>query len=446
MDEARVAVIGGGWAGLAAAVTLADAGRAVTVFEAAPFLGGRARRVELRAATVDNGQHILLGGYRQALELLRLVHGARPERELLDRRRLHIEEPGVFRLHAPPLPAPLHALTAILTMRGVSRPDRLTTAAFARRLKRTNFRCGAQLTVSALLVDQPPEMIDRLWAPLCISALNTPPDRASAQIFLNLLRQAFTVHARDSDMLLPRVDLGVLFPDAAARFVGERGGEIRLGRSVAGIATLPEGVELTSGGASERFAAALIAVGPHQVGTLLSGLAAKGAAKLASMIAGFAYEPIVTVFLSYPRALGVKQPMLKLDGKPGQWLFDRAQLGGPSGLAAVVISADVTAVRGDHASLARAIDAQLRRLVADLPPPSWSQVIAEQRATYACVAGLERPGSGLIAPRVYVAGDYTDPELPGTLESATRSGVAAARQLLAARRPQADASLEVGVF
>jgi squalene-associated FAD-dependent desaturase len=445
MDDERVAVIGAGWAGLAAAVTLAAAGRTVIVFEAAPSLGGRARRVELRSATVDNGQHILLGGYRQTLDLLRLVHGARPEREFLERRRLHLEEPGVFRLHAPPLPAPWHALTAILTMRGIARPDRLTTAAFARRLKRTNFRCGAQLTVSALLVDQPQDVIDRLWAPLCISALNTPPDAASAQIFLNLLRRAFTVHARDSDTLLPRVDLGALFPDAAARFVGEHGGEIRLGRSVAGIGTLPEGVELTSGGAAEGFAAVLVAVGPHQVGALLTGLAAKGASALARSTAAFAYEPIVTTFLSYPHALGVKQPMLKLDGKPGQWLFDRGQLGGPPGLAAVVISADVTAVRGDHANLAQAIDGQLRRLIADLPPPSWYQVIAEQRATYACVAGLERPGYGLIAPRVYVAGDYTDPELPGTLESATRSGVAAARQLLAVRRPQADASPEPGV-
>ncbi|HTR56869.1 MAG TPA: hydroxysqualene dehydroxylase HpnE [Casimicrobiaceae bacterium] len=444
MDDARVAIIGGGWAGLAAAVTLAAAGRAVTVFEAAPSLGGRARRVELRAATVDNGQHILLGGYRQTLELLRLVHGARHQRELLERRRLHIEEPGVFRLHAPRLPAPWHALTAILTMRGVSRPDRLTTAAFARRLKGTNFHCGVQLTVSALLVDQPPDVIDRLWAPLCISALNTPPDKASAQIFLNLLRQGFTVRARDSDTLLPRVDLGALFPDAAARFVGERGGEVRLGRSVAGIATVPEGVELTSGGASERFAAAVIAVGPHQVGMLLTALAAKGAAKIVSMTARFTYEPIVTAFLSYPRALGVKLPMLKLDGKPGQWLFDREQLGGPAGLAAVVISADVTAVRGDHASLAQAIDAQLRRLVTDLPPPSWSQVIAEQRATYACVAGLERPSSGLIAPRVYLAGDYTDPELPGTLESATRSGVAAARQLIAASTARSPACAGTG--
>jgi hypothetical protein len=124
--------------------------------------------------------------------------------------------------------------------------------------------------------------------------------------------------------------------------------------------------------------------------------------------------------------------MLKLDGDPGQWVFDRGQLGGAPGLAAVVISTDVAAARIAHDALERAIDAQLRRFFPNLPPPTWSQTIAERRATYACIACLARPTPGALEKRLYLAGDYTDPDFPATLEAATRSGVTAAHQLLAA--------------
>lgn len=431
----RLAVVGAGWTGLAAAVTLAEAGRQVTVFEAAPTLGGRARRVELRDGfVVDNGQHIILGAYRQTLSLLKSVHGERPERDLFVRRRLHLEEPGVFRLSAPPLPAPWHALTAMLTMRGISRRERLATVAFARRLSRGRFRCAVPITVAALLVDQPPNVVAKLWEPMCVSALNTPIDRASGQVFLNLLRGSFAVHARDSDLVLPRVDLGALFPDAAARIVTARGGAVRNGSTISEVAPLDDGVAVTIGTQRERFDAVIIAVGPHQLGALLASLPKSGSAgTLAAQVAAFEYQPIVTTYLRYPRAPGLSQPMLKLDGRPAQWVFDRGQLGGAPGLVAAVISSDTPESRLDRASLVQAIDAQLRRAVPGLPPPEWSQVIAEQRATFACVAGLERPATGPVVPRVYLAGDYTDPELPATLESATRSGVAAARQILAAR-------------
>jgi len=435
MSAERIAVVGGGWTGLAAAVTLAGAGRAVTVFEAASALGGRARRVELREAVVDNGQHILLGAYEQTLALLRTVHGPRAESDLFERCRLHLEEPGVFRLRVPLLPAPWHALTALLTMRGPTRRERLATVAFARRLRRLSFQCSDQLSVAAVLVDQPASVISELWEPLCLSALNTPPERASARIFLNLLKRVFAGRARDCDLLLPRIDLSALFPDAAASYVGARGGEIRLGRRVEELALLADGIGVASGSEQEPFAAALIAVGPHQLCALLGDTRApKGGASLAcAQVARFAYEPIVTSYLGYPRALALGQPLLKLDANPAQWVFDRGRLGGPPGLAAAVISADTGAAGLAHADLVRAIDAQLRRTIPDLPSPAWSQVIAEQRATFACTPGLERPAVGAIAPHLYLAGDYTDAELPATLEAATRSGVAAARRILAVR-------------
>jgi len=433
MSDGRVAIIGGGWAGMAAAVTLAAAGRAVTVFEAAKVLGGRARRVEVDQRSLDNGQHILLGAYAQTLTLLRMVHGEHAEGELFDRRRLHLEQPGVFRLKTPVLPAPWHLLVALLSMRGLPRHDRLATVAFVRRLRRARFRCAAQLTVASLLADQSALAVKLLWEPLCIAALNTVIDVASAQIFLNVLRLAFAAHARDSDVLVPRVDLTALFPAAAARFVAARGGEARLGTTVAGLAAQDVAVGVTTEAGEERFVAAVLAVAPHQLASL-SGLTGRTTAAVPlAQVAAFAYEPIRTIYLHYARPLSLPQPMLKLDGDPGQWLFDRGQLGSAPGLAAVVISTDVAAARIEHAALERAIDAQLRRLLPQLPLPSWSQTIAERRATYACVAGLARPAPGALEKRIYLAGDYTDPDFPATLEAATRSGVAAARQLLAAR-------------
>ena len=107
----RVAVVGAGWAGLAAAATLAERGHPVTVFEASRSLGGRARRVTIDGVDLDNGQHILIGAYAEALRLMRLV-GADPER-LLVRLPLELRYASGFHLRAPPLPAPLHLLAGL---------------------------------------------------------------------------------------------------------------------------------------------------------------------------------------------------------------------------------------------------------------------------------------------------------------------------------------------
>lgn len=428
----QIAVVGGGYAGFAAAVTLASAGCAVTVFEAAQTLGGRARRIEAYEVVVDNGEHIMLGAYHELLSLLRIVHGAGAERDLFDRRRLCLDEPGVFRLTAPRLPAPWHLAVALLSARGLTWRERRTTLAFMRRLQRERFRCAASLTVAQLLEGQPNSATRHLWAPLCVAALNTPLEAASAQVFLNVLAAAFTGKAGNSDMLMPRIDLSSLFPDAAAAYVVNRRGAIRKSTTVTGVAHRGDQVVVRSGYTDQTFDAAVIAVGPHQLGHLLSGvIESPDAAHAVACVDQFAYEPVVTAYLKYERALGLAQPMQKLDGAPGQWLFDREQLDGPAGLAAVVISSELPAECREHPQLLRAIDDQLRRLIPALPPPSWLKVIAERRATYACRPGLTRPLAGAIGPRLYLAGDYTDPEFPATLEAAARSGTAAARELLA---------------
>lgn len=149
------------------------------------------------------------------------------------------------------------------------------------------------------------------------------------------------------------------------------------------------------------------------------------------------WESITTIYLAYADPVALPLPMLRLDDAPGQWVFDRSRaLGatapaGARGLVAVVISTSGPHDTQDQVSLAADADAQLRRLAGQWPLPVWSRVIAERRATYACTPAAVRPPAGRVGPGLYLAGDYTDAELPATLEAATRSGVAAAHAVLA---------------
>jgi predicted NAD/FAD-binding protein len=189
----KIAVIGGGWAGCAAAVELSSDGHLVTLFESARTLGGRARRVEFEGKTLDNGQHILLGAYTETLRLLRTV-GIDPDAALL-RLPLQMRYPdtsGGMNFVAPRLPAPLHLLAALWRARGLAREDKLALARFSTTARWMAWQLHTDCSVAELLdrFDQTERLIKLMWRPLCIAALNTPPERASAQVFLNVLRRS----------------------------------------------------------------------------------------------------------------------------------------------------------------------------------------------------------------------------------------------------------------
>ena len=446
----RIAIVGAGWAGLAAAVTLTQAGFAVTLLEQAKTLGGRARRVDVDGSALDNGQHLLIGAYRQTLELIATVHGADRAAPLLHRLPLTLAPFGASRrdavaLRAWPLPAPLHLAAGIVAARGLSWRERAALVQGFRAVARDGFRCPAAQTVAQCFAATPRRALDELWAPLCLAALNTPPARASAQAFATVLREAFGARAGASDFLVPASDLSALFPDAAGAWVTARGGEVRTGVTVRGVRDDAGQVALRIAAGEERFAAAIIAAGPHQLAATVAGGRTAGGRLAAgdpwraalTQVAAFGYESITTAYLAYPSPVALPAPIARLDDAPGQWVFDRgaalaaAPAGAARALLAVVISASGPHDGQDHAALAATIDAQLRRLRPGLPPPLWTRVIAERRATYACTPALARPAAGRVGPGLYLAGDYTDAELPPTLEAATRSGVTAARALAA---------------
>ncbi len=416
----RVSVVGAGYAGMAAAVELAAAGRAVDVFEASRVVGGRARATRIGDLTVDNGQHILVGAYRDTLRLMRIV-GADPDR-LLKRTPLRFEFPGEFLMQAPRLPAPLHTAFALLLAQGLDWTEKLAAIRLMRGLQADHYRIAPDRTVSAWLESQktPSRQRRLLWEPLCIAALNTPAERASAQVLANVLRDSLGGPRDASDMLLPQVDLGALFPAPAADFVQQQGGRVQLGRRVGDLRREADAWWIDADG---PYAQVVLAVAPYHLGDLLPDLADR--------VAHFEWEPIVTSYFRYPRGIRLPQPMLGVDSGLAQWLFDRGRLCGQEGVIAAVISA-----RGRHtelptATLEQGIHAEIARVVPNLPAPESVQTITEKRATFACLPDLRRPATASGLPGLWLAGDYVAGEYPATLEAAVRSGVAAAKQILA---------------
>jgi hydroxysqualene dehydroxylase len=445
-DPARVAVVGGGWAGCAAAVTLAAAGVPVTLLEQAKTLGGRARRVSFGGLALDNGQHLLIGAYDQTRELLALVHGADRIAALFRRLPLTIRPfastaSGTVSLTAWRAPAPFHLAGGVAFARGLDFAERVALIADYRRLARAGFRCPSGQTVTDCFAGTPRRAFDAIWAPLCLASLNTPPRAASAQVFANVLRAAFTGAARNSELLIPAVDLSACFPEAAARFVERHSGSVFQGISARAVLTDGTRVIVDCGVGRQSFSAAIVAVGPHQLAATLGPEAGRDPAWRATLaqVNALAYESITTIYLAFAERAPFDVPLLRLDDAPGQWVFDRSAAlagdtaSGAASLIAVVISAGGPHDALDHATLSRDAEAQLRRLAPDFPAVVWSRVVAEKRATYACTPALARPAHGCVAPGIYLAGDYTDREFPATLEAAARSGVAAARALIADR-------------
>jgi squalene-associated FAD-dependent desaturase len=428
----KFAVIGAGWAGCAAAVELTRRGEQVTLIEAARTAGGRARRVEHEGYHLDNGQHILLGAYHDSLRLMRTV-GITPSQALL---RLPLQmryPPGCDGMEfvAGRLPAPLHLLSALLTSRGLSVADKLSLARFSSAARWMNWRLDVDCSVAELLerFEQTERLIQLMWRPLCISALNTPPERASARVFLKTLGDSLGAARSASDMLLPTRDLSALFPDAAISYVEKRGGKVHLGLHVRALNHQAHQWQITSDDFDECFDKVIVATPAYAAQTLLMPLNTALSDAL-----NFTYEPITTCYLKYDSSVRLAAPFFALrdhveSAQWGQFVFDRGQLDTTqAGLLAVVISASSQAIAMGQAALAQSVAQQLAEVFQrkEFAAPTWSWIVTEKRATFACEPNLRRPPNETALHHLWLAGDYTAGDYPATIEGAVRSGLHAA--------------------
>lgn len=430
----KAIVVGGGWAGIAAAVELARHKVTVTLIEAARQLGGRARRVNYRGHVVDNGQHLLIGAYHSVLQLLDrlgIPEGAVFERrpiELIMRSTrfptLHIRPPR-------PLPAPWHLVAGLVAATGLGAVEKWQAIRFCLALRRTG--TGPDCSVQELLNrhGQSPALIARLWEPLCLATLNTPVHEASAEIFTRVLTDAFARHRSDSDLLFPRGDLGSLIPEPAHAFIEAHGGRVRLGTRVTAVQAAGRGitgVTLTGGERLDTEHLVLALPGPA-TRRLLAPLAALQG--MSADLARIDSAPITTVYLQYPPEVRLEFPMIGLHGTTAQWVFDHGPAGRP-GLMAVVISGHGMHAAQDRESLRARVTAELAAFFPAWPPPRHGFVLRERRATFLSRVGVNalRPPAATPLAGCWLAGDTVKNGYPATLEGAVRSGLECARRII----------------
>ncbi len=436
-SDKPVVIVGGGWAGLAAALELTAHDIPVSLYESAPQLGGRARNAPFGDLTVDNGQHLLIGAYSEILRLLAMM--GTEESQVLLRTRLHlkvVEGDKALLMQAPPLPAPLHLAWAQLTAGGLTAGERVRALWMSLRLMLSGFTLKHDIAVSTLLQQhqQSETMIRRFWEPLCIATLNTPISKASAQVFLRVLKDSFTRRRHDADLLIPREPLGELFPQRAADYLQHHGVSVQLSQRVEALHINNHQLEaLSISGEQLRCHDAIIATAPHAAERLLS--AHSELSPLWEQISALGNQPIITLYLQYPREHRLEEPMLGMSGTISQWLFDRSHCDQP-GLIAVVISAEGEHLSWDNESLTSHVLQELATQFPHWPPPRQSRVIREKRATFECSVGIEtrRPANTTPVRGLWLAGDYTDTGYPATLEGAVRSGVQCARRIIKQRQ------------
>ena len=419
----RVIIVGGGWSGLAAAIELSQQSCELQLFEAGAALGGRARSVHWQGIDVDNGQHLMLGAYRQMLALMQqlgidadVVFSRQAiDLSILDphHKSLKISSRGIF-------PAALNRLFHLW------RSSDFNSVLAVRRLQvqLNNTFALQELSVDNLLqlTKQPQRLIRQLWEPLTLAMLNTPITEASAAVFANVLKATLFAGGTATELLIPIMPLGEVLPIPATAFLKRHSAEMTLNNRIQSLLIDNNRVfgVVDQHGQQHLADAVILALPPSAQVKLLP-----------SNISPTTEYPICTVYLQYAAAQRAPKAMTGFSGTVSQWLFDRSAQ--QPGLMAVVISGPGSHMQLTKAELINVVSQELSDLLPDWPlTANNALVIREKRATFACTPESQklRPNAATNIENLWLAGDFVQHPFPATLETAISNGQRCAQQIL----------------
>lgn len=426
--QSEVLIVGGGWAGLACALFLAQKNIKTQLIEAGPTLGGRARAVSFADMLVDNGQHLCVGAYATLLELLAFL--GVPATQVFLRTPLTFENLSPkknIQLKANRFKAPWHIVYAMLNAKGIPWKEKIALLIFANKIKKTHYRFITDISVKAWLTEEKQSdfAIKYFWEPMCVALLSTPLEQASSEILLHTLRELFTLHTNYSDFLYPTENLSDLFPNRAKAYL--------LNNSPNSIKT--------------RIRAKELIIENNQVKGILTHDAKKFLAKHVILATPFdvthqlmsshvplfpylRYQPITTAYLTFEKACKLNKPMIALSDTTTQWVFDRAFAHQPNVLACVISG------EGQHQSLTNQallalIKKEMAHTFSHLKWPIKEKIIRDKKAAFSASVNINkiRPLVKQSIEGLWLIGDYTNTGLPACLEGALRSAKTCAEQL-----------------
>lgn len=457
MQDFDVIVIGAGFAGLSAAVRLAARGRRVLVLEKRARLGGRATAFRDRETgeLVDNGQHIFAGAYRETFDFLRQVGADGNVQWQPQLAVTMVDRAGtVSRLACAALPSPLHLLSGVARWRALTWGDRLSMVRMAGPLRtaqravatgRPDTSARPDETVEQWLIrhGQSARLREMLWDPLALAALNQPSDVASALAFARVLAEMFGPDPKAAAMVLPSRPLDQVYAEPARAFIEAHQGRVRTGAdAIVAIAedgrsfqvqvgSAPGSTVLPSDGLN--VPAVIVATPWFTLPAVIVGNTAPVGDVLRAARAT-APSPIVTVNLWFDRPI-LGEPFVGLPGRRMQWVFEKRLVFGESASHLSLVSSGAGELLDwQNPQLVNAALDELREAFPVCREATLLRgtVIREPRATFSIAPGQPpRPATRTAVPGLYLAGDWIATGLPATIESAVRSGHAAAEAVLA---------------